>query len=112
MVWLGHETIARLLRLPAGQKVGSIHADWLRLGIGVVVEGGDLPEVPEGEYPGSVHPAGYIDLELRAKFEALVQRWHPNVEMTMEEVMLLRSIREVLAGTLDPRVDMTEELRT
>lgn len=111
MVWLGYQTLAGLLRLPEGQRVSSIHADWLRLGIGVVVEGGDLPEVAENEYPGSVPPAGYVDLELRAKLEAFVQRYHPERTMGLEELAIMSRLRDILVGTLDPQVDMSEELK-
>src|SRR3982750_3313064 len=103
--------IAGLLRLPEGQRVSSIYADWLRLGIGVDVEGGDLPEVAGAEHPGSVHPAGDVDLELRAKFEALVQRYD-DAYHGPDAVDFRAKVREVLTGTLDPRVDMPEELNT
>jgi hypothetical protein len=105
VVWLGHTTIAKLLRLPEGQRVGAIHADWLRLGIGVTVEGDGLPEVAEMSEPVRLDPSGYVDLDLRAKIEALVQR----AEMLDADAEM---VRQVLAGKLDPRVDMPEELRT
>jgi hypothetical protein len=109
VVWLGHETIAGLLRLTEGQVVRSINADWLRCGIGVEITGADLPEVPEAELPPSIQPAGYVDLELRPKIEALLQRYY-DVRDGPDSSDVLALIKRTLAGEYDPRIDMPEEL--
>lgn len=111
VVWLGADMLTRLLRLPNGQHVTGVHADWLRCGVGISVEGGDLAEVGEAFNSPSLQPDGYVDLDLRAKLEAFVQRYHPERELGDDETAILRMIRETLAGTFDPRVDMSEELR-
>lgn len=109
VVWLGHEMMARVLRLPDGQRVTGIHEDWLRLGLGVVIEGDDLPEVAEDSYPTSVRPDGYVDLELRPKLEALLQRYYDERD-GMDSADVLNVVRRVLAGEYDPRIEMPEEL--
>lgn len=109
IVWFGHETIARLLRLPEGQRVVGLHADWLRLGVGAVIQGDDLPEVPDDEMPGLIQPDGYVDFELRPKLEALLQRYYDERD-GMDPADVLNVVRRVLAGEYDPRIEMPEEL--
>lgn len=109
VVWLGYEKIAGLLRLPEGQTVRSINADWLRCGIGVEVTGEDLPEVPEAELPTSIQPDGYLDLDLRPKLEALVQRYFDERD-GIDAWAVLTLIKKTLAGEYDPRIELPEEL--
>lgn len=47
---IGDAELARLLRLPAGQHVVSVSADWARLSLLVMVEGAGLPEVATGHH--------------------------------------------------------------
>jgi hypothetical protein len=109
IVWLGAGLLRQLLRLPEGQHVVSVHADWLRLGVAITIEGDDLAEVADLHEPPSIDPAGYVDLELRPKFEALAQRYHAGRDdPAAREAM--RMVRQVLSGELDPRIDMPEDL--
>jgi hypothetical protein len=110
VVWLGAGLLTRLLRLPEGQRVTGVHADWLRLGVGISVEGGDLPEVDEMREPPSIEPAGYVDLDLRANLEALLHRYSDERDGPRASDFAGK-VRETLAGTFDPQVDMPEELR-
>ena len=109
IVWLGAGLLRQLLRLPEGQHVVSVHDDWLRLGVAITIEGDDLAEVPDLEHPPSIDPAGYVDLELRPKFEALAQRYRSDRDDPVAREAM-RLVRQVLSGDLDPRVDMPEDL--
>lgn len=100
-----------MLRLPEGQKVSSIHADWLRLGIGVVVVGKGLPEVPDSEPPPNLYERteDYVDLELRPKVDALIQRFDTS-EADAGLAKFGDMLLGVLAGTFDPRIELPERL--
>lgn len=45
---IGDEQIRRALRLPEGQRIMGVTSSFTRLAILVGVEGGDLPDVPDG----------------------------------------------------------------
>lgn len=110
IVWIGHESLATLLRLRAGEYVHAVDTDWLRMAVGVCIAGPDLPDVSEGEYPPSLELNEYVDLNLRAKLLALVERWNmepdPGQVGGDDAVALLNVIRMTLAGDFDPRIEM------
>lgn len=56
---LGDGTIARALRLPAGQHIMAIATDFERMAVLVQAEGEGLPEVTEGCYAPTVGGAGW-----------------------------------------------------
>lgn len=105
IVFIGAETMERMLSLPPGQRVVSVHADWLRDGCGFVVEGEGLEPVEEGIEPPRLGPEGYADPNLRAKLEALLERY--SEERDGPDAGDLHGILvKTLTGDFDPRIEM------
>lgn len=111
VVWVSHEDVAQLLDLPEGQHVGTIAADWTRMAIGVVIFGEGLPDVAEAAEAPTVPTGPYVDLRIRQKLRALLDRWELDRDGTAAEDVL-QALEKVLTRELDPLVDMPEELRT
>lgn len=111
IVWITHDTLHRLLYLPEDQWVTTVAADWQRMAVGVVVAGPSLPECAPGAEPMTVDTDPYVDLQLRAKVRALLDRY--SEERDGPDAADLHSMLErVLSGQFNPLVDMPEELRT
>jgi hypothetical protein len=102
VVWLDGRAVEAMLRLPAGQRVVSIHADWLRYGIGLMIEGEGLPECAPEHEPVRVDPQGYVDLHLVDKVRALAERWTAAGTDDGLHALLIAT----LTGRYDPRVEL------
>lgn len=105
VVWLHEETLAGVLRLRGDQRVISVVTEPVRLSIGVVIEGPGLPECEPACYPYSLPPDDYVDLSLRAKLEALLERYDER-RHGFDAPDFEGFVREILAGRFDPRTDM------
>jgi hypothetical protein len=105
VVWLHEETLAGVLRLRGDQRVIAVVSEPVRLSIGIVIEGAGLPECEPSCHPYELPPDDYVDLSLRAKFEALLARWDTDRD-GYEWSEVLHAARRVLAGEFDPRTDM------
>jgi hypothetical protein len=111
VVWITHEDVAQLLDLPEGQWVHAIDASWVMMAIGVCVAGKDLPSVEPGTEAPTIPTGPYVDLRLRQKLRALLDRWELDRDGTAAEDVL-QALEKTLTRELDPLVDMPEELRT
>jgi hypothetical protein len=105
IVWLTHYEISQLLDLPPGQQVWTVAADWQRMAIGVIVAGEGLPDVAPGAEAPSVPLAPYVDLQLRAKVRALLDRWQMDRDGNTAADMA-QAIEKVLTREMNPLVDM------
>jgi hypothetical protein len=110
IVWLNHEDIAQLIDLPEGQVVRTVAADWQRMAVGVVIEGEGLPDCAEGSYPETVPTGPYVDLTLRQKIRALLDRYDEARDGDGADDMAAM-LEMVLTRELDPRIDMPEDLK-
>lgn len=110
IIWIGHETIAQLLELPEGQRVITVAADWQRMSIGVAVEGEGLPDVDESAESPTVPLGPYVDLSLREKVRALLDRYWDERDGP-DSGDFAAKLEQVLTRELDPRIDMPEELK-
>lgn len=105
VVFLGADTMARMLALPPGQRVVSMHADWLRDGMGFVIEGEGLAEVEEAMEAPRIDATDYADPNLRAKLDALLERY--SEERNGPSAADLHSmVARTLSGKFDPRIEM------
>lgn len=111
IVWITHEDLRQLLYLPENQWVATVAADWQRMAVGVVVAGPGLPECAPGAEPMTVDTDPYVDLQLRAKVQALVNRYVTQRDGPDSDDVL-ELLGKVLAREFNPLVDMPEELRT
>jgi hypothetical protein len=109
IVWLNHEDLAQLLDLPEGQVVRTVAADWQRMAVGVAIEGEGLPDCEPGAYPTTVATGPYVDLTLRQKVRALLDRYSPERDGS-DAADFANMLEQVLTRELDPRIDMPEEL--
>lgn len=120
IVWIGHESLATLLRLKDGEYVHAVDTSWMRMAVGVCVAGPDLPDVAEGMESPSLELNEYVDLNLRAKLLALVARWNTSeaggwssengkarwVGHGDSAEAVLDTLAQVLDGDFDPRIEM------
>lgn len=102
MVAIGEEMLTRLLRLPEGQYVYGVSADWRRSSVLIGITGEGLPEVGEAFESPVISPDGYLDLELRAKLEALIKRYD-NERDGPDAADLAKMLNDTLLGVFDPR---------
>jgi len=105
VVWLDARAAEAMLRLPHGQRVVSIGADWLRDGIAFVVEGPGLPPQEEGMLPEPLPAGNYVDFHLLDKVRALAERWHIDRE-GRDDDELLGLLIATLTGNYDPRTEL------
>jgi hypothetical protein len=110
VVWLNHEDIAQLLELPEGQRVVTVDASWTRMAVGVVIEGEGLPDREPGAEVATVPTGPYVDLTLRQKVRALLDRYDVGRDGNLA-ADLAAMLEKVLTRELDPRIDLPEELR-
>ena len=110
IVWLNHEDIAQLLDLPEGQRVATVAADWQRMAVGVVIEGEGLPDCDPACYPDTVPTGPYVDLTLRQKVRALLDRYSEERDGP-DAADFMEMLEKVLTREIDPRIDLPEELK-
>lgn len=111
IVWITHEDLRQLLYLPEDQWVATVAADWQRMAVGVVVAGPGLPDCAPGAQPATIDTDAYVDLRLRDKVQALINRYDAERDGSDHQHVLYR-LGRVLAQEFNPLVDMPEELRT
>lgn len=106
IVWLDARAAESMLRLPPGQRVVSVNADWLRDGIAFIVEGPGLPEQAEGVEPARVPPGDYVDFHLLDKIRALAERWNTGHDPSKQHDELHALLVATLSGRFDPRTEL------
>lgn len=105
VVWLDARAAEAMLRLPAGQRVVTVHTDWLRDGIAFIVEGDGLPEQAEMSEPARVPAGDYVDFHLLDKVRALAERYDEDRDgRTAADLRLM--LIATLSGRFDPRVEL------
>lgn len=108
LVMIYEEQLAKLLRLPEGQRVIAVSSDFTRSSVVLLIEGDGLDPVPEGEQRPRIIAGDQLDLELRAKVEHLADHWDSERYPMAHDV--IEWINATLSGEIDPRISMGSPL--
>jgi hypothetical protein len=107
IIWLTEEDLADLLYIPGSLRIVGFVAKPERGCMGVILDGEGLPSVARRAEAPTLPLSPYVDLDLRPKLAALIERYNGEDERYGPGAGdFAECVLRILSGDLDPRTDM------